>query len=407
MNIEKELEDIFDDPLLNLTERETELFDIPADMRRVVEQRNKADYVAQRRLCENFDDYRHLFQQVQQDLKHGRRSLVRLAKTENIAAGHFFVVSGQLVLLESMDDAMWTENVRGINARTRCVYENGTESNILLQTLRKSVMTDGYVVTETQESTERTFFSNDDLAVGDKVTGYIYVLRSLSDAPAVRNQPNLYKIGFSTNAVEERIANAEHEPTYLMAPVEVVATYKVVNMHSQKFEDLVHQVLKAVQFSVTVIDDQGMAHEPEEWFVVPLPVVDSIIARILDGTITAYSYNAEMQCLEKTIVRQASAFDTSGLKVLTLNILKRQFDEIMNGTKKTVSRELKQSALNKLTYVDDADGKRYLRRYDALRLYVGCRKNGESALVQVVDTTCHDGMVEYRIGMIIEHLGLL
>ena len=87
MNIEKELEDIFDDPLLNLTERETELFDIPADMRRVVEQRNKADYVAQRRLCENFDDYRHLFQQVQQDLKHGRRSLVRLAKTENIAAG--------------------------------------------------------------------------------------------------------------------------------------------------------------------------------------------------------------------------------------------------------------------------------------------------------------------------------
>ena len=132
-----------------------------------------------------------------------------------------------------------------------------------------------------------------------------------------------------------------------------------------------------------------------------------IIARILDGTITAYSYNAEMQCLEKTIVRQASAFDTSGLKVLTLNILKRQFDEIMNGTKKTVSRELKQSALNKLTYVDDADGKRYLRRYDALRLYVGCRKNGESALVQVVDTTCHDGMVEYRIGMIIEHLGLL
>ena len=405
MNIDKELEAIFDDPLLKMSEEEESLFDMPQDMRRVIAKK-KPDYVAQHKLCENFQDYKPLFAKVHQELKEGRRSLVKIKKTSTLAAGRYYFVSGQMLLLEQIGELKKSSNFLP-DARTRCIYENGTESDILLQTLRKSVVGDGYAVSELQEETDSHFFSNADIATDDHVTGFIYVLSSLSDDPTVKAEKNLYKIGFTTVDVEQRIANAENEPTYLMAPVKIVATYKVANLNSQMFEDLVHQVLKAVQFSVTVIDDQGMAHEPKEWFVVPLPVVDSIIARILDGTITAYSYNAEMQCLEKTIVRQASAFDASGLKVLTLNILKRQFDEIMNGTKKTVSRELKQSALNKLTYVDEADGKRYLRRYDALRLYVGCRKNGESALVQVVDTTCHDGMVEYRIGMIIEHLGLL
>ena len=236
----------------------------------------------------------------------------------------------------------------------------------------------------------------------DKVTGYIYVLRSLSKNPAISSQKNLYKIGFSTNTVEERIANAEHEPTYLMAPVEIVATYKVVNLHSQKFEDLVHQVLQAVQFHVTVIDDEGKNHEPKEWFVVPLNVVDVIIEKIMDGSIVGYAYNPDMQCLEQRIVKKQSTFDTKDLKALTLNIKKVYFDEIIAGNKKIEYRELKQTTLNKYTYIDEADGKRYLRRYDALRLFVGYHKDRESALVQVVDTTYSDGIVEYHLGAILE-----
>jgi hypothetical protein len=131
------------------------------------------------------------------------------------------------------------------------------------------------------------------------VTGFIYVLSSLSDNPDIKEQKNLYKIGYSTNPVEERIANAAHEPTYLMAPVKIEATYKVVNLHSQKFEDMIHQILKPVQFHVTVIDDDGEPHEPKEWFIVPLNVVDTIIVRIMDGSILNYTYNATMQCLEK------------------------------------------------------------------------------------------------------------
>lgn len=404
MDINKELEEIFDDPLLDISDKQANLFDIPEDMQKAMKERKQADYIAQRKLCEDFEQYRPLFKQVHQDLKLGKRNLVRLSKTENITAGNIFVVSGELVLLESMTEAKWTENVRGRNARTRCIYENGTESDILLQTLRKNVMTDGYVVTETHEEMESKFLTNADLTEKDKVTGFIYVLRSLSEDSAIRNQKDLYKIGFSTNTVEERVANAAHEPTYLMAPVEIVATYKVVNVHSQKFEDLIHQVLKAAQFHVTVVDDEGIVHEPKEWFVVPLSVVNTIIEKIIDGSIVGCTYNPDMQCLEMKVVKKESTFNTKGMNILTLNIKKVYFDEIINGTKKIEYREIKQTTINKYTYVDESDGKRYLRRYDALRLYVGYHKDRESALVQVVDTTYNESVVEYHLGMILEHI---
>ena len=402
MNIDKELEAIFDDPLLKMSEEEERLFDIPQDMRRVIAKK-KADYVAQRKLCENFEAYKPLFDKVHQELKVGKRSLVKINKTATLAAGRYYYVSGQMLLLEKIGDLRKSSNFLP-DARTRCIYENGTESDILLQTLRKSVVGDGYAISELQEETDSQFFNNSDIASDDKVTGYIYVLSSLSDNPDIKTEKNLYKIGFTTDNVEDRIANAEKEPTYLMAPVKIVASYKVVNMNSQKFEDLVHQLLKPVQFQVSVFDNEGVEHQPQEWFVVPLQVVDVIIQKIMDGSIVRYTYNPQLECLEKRVVKSKSTFDTSGLKVLTLNIKKALFDDIMKGEKKIVYRELKQTTLNKYTYLDESDGKRYLRRYDALRLFVGYNKDSESALVQVKDITYNEGVVEYHLGLMLERI---
>ena len=297
MDIDKELETIWDDPLLDLSQKELGLFDFPSDMKKVMESRNKTDYVAQRKLCEDFDQYRDLFVQVHEDLRKGWRSLVRISKTVNLQAGHFYFIDGQMLLLESIGEARRSSNFLP-DARTRCIYENGTESDILLQTLRKNVVGNGYAVTNTDEETERLFFKQKDITDEDKETGYIYVLQSLSEDPNISKEKDLYKIGFTKNTVEERIANATHEPTYLMAPVKIAAIYKVINLHSQKFEDLVHQILKNVQFQVKVIDDKGLLHEPQEWFVVPLSIVDAIIRKIADGTIINYSYNSELRCLE-------------------------------------------------------------------------------------------------------------
>lgn len=400
MDIDKELEKLFDDPLLNVSYNEAKLFDIPQDMRRVIEKK-KPDYVAQHKLCENFEDYKPLFAKVHHELKEGKRSLVKINKTATLSAGRFYYVSGQMLLLEQVGELKKSSNFLP-DARTRCIYENGTESDILLQTLRKNVVGDGYAISEQQEEANSQFFNNADIANDDLVTGYIYVLSSLSDDDAVKSEKNLYKIGFTTNSVEQRISNAEKEPTYLMAPVKIVATYKVVNMNSQKFEDLVHLLLNPVQYQVIVYDEKGIAHQPQEWFIVPLPVVDVIIKKIMDGTIVGYTYNPQMECLEKRIVKAKSTFDTTGMKVLTLNIKKVYFDEIMSGVKKIEYRELKQTTLNKYTYLDESDGKRYLRRYDALRLYVGYHKDRESALVQVTDTTYNEGIVEYHLGLVLE-----
>ena len=402
MDIDKELEALFDDPLLKMSKEEESLFDIPQDMRRIIAKK-KADYVAQHKLCENFDDYKPLFAKVHQELKEGRRSLVKINKTATLTAGRYYFVGGQMLLLEQLGKLKKSSNSLP-DARTRCIYENGTESDILLQTLRKNVVGDGYAISELQEEVDAQFFNNSDITTEDKVTGYIYVLSSLSDNPVIKQEKNLYKIGFTTNSVEQRIANAENDPTYLMAPVKIVATYKVVNMNSQMFEDLVHQLLMSVQFQVTVFDEQGKEHQPQEWFVVPLPVVDVIIKKIMDGTIVGFTYNPQLECLEKRVVKNKSTFDTTGMKVLTLNIKKVYFDEIMNGEKKIEYRELKQTTLNKYTYIDESDGKRYLRRYDALRLFVGYHKDRESALVQVTDTTYNNGIVEYHLGLILERI---
>lgn len=404
MNIDDELKEIFNDPLLNLSDKELSLFEIPTDMKQAQDKREQAEYVAKRKVCEDFDKYKGLFETVHNELKTGRRSLVKLSKTENINPGSFFIVSGQMVFLDSMDEKYLNVNNRRYDARTRCIYETGFESDILLQTLRKGVMDDGYAITKTQEEVEQSMFSNDELSDKDQVTGYIYVLSSLSNQPEIANQTDLYKIGFTINSVEERIANAINDPTYLMAPVNIEASYKIVNLNSHVFETLLHKVLDSVQMQITIKDKAGTIYHPKEWYLVPFPVIETIIRKILDGSITKYIYNPQMKCLEKTILKTESTFDTTGMKILSLNVKKASFDAIINGEQTKEKREIKQSSIKKYTYVDEADGKRYLKRFNVIHFFVGNNKNSENAIVEVKDTTFDKGIVEYKLGNILEHI---
>jgi len=403
MDIDKELEGIFDDPLLNITEQEQSLFDFPTDMQRVLEGRRlQPDHYAQKKACEDFHLYKGLFDQVQAELREGKRSLIKTSKTSNLEEGHFYVVEGMLIYLHSIK-----EKKRGrsgmIDGRTRCIYENGTESDILLETLRRNVLHEGFGVTDPQEKAEADLYNNT-LTAGDESTGFIYVLRSLSPNPEIAGVKDLYKIGFTINSVEERIRNAEHEPTYLNAPVQIVETAQIVNMNSHIFETLVHQVFSAVQFQFKVFDKEGKLHIPTEWYVAPLEIIELVIQKIVDGTILQYSYNAQQQCLEKHLVKKTSTFNTEGLKVLTLNIKDVYFQEILKGTKTIEYREIKQTTINKYTYIDEADNKRYLRPYDVIRFYVGYHKDRDSALVEITGITYDEGIVEYHLGRILEHV---
>jgi hypothetical protein len=406
MPIDKELEELFNDPLLeDIGKEDLSLFEVPDNFKR--SDNDKPDYVARRVHCANFSDYEEGFKKVHTELKTGRRSIKKF-NANALKAGNYYVIGGVLLLLDYIDDLVEKAKRKKKDARTRCVYENGTESDIYLDTLRRSLTSEGYFVTESIDTNDTVFDSKFEVTVDDKQDGWIYVLRSLSTNPHISNQKDLYKIGFSTTPVEKRIANAANDTTYLMDYVEIVATWKTFNMNTQKFEALIHSFFSSVQFRVQLVDPSGTRFTALEWYVVPLGIIESVITRIIDGSIIHYRYNPSLNSLEQLPEKERDnskeEYDTKGLKVLKLIIKQTYLNEILAGTKKIEYRQLKKSQLGKFTWVSNEDGKRYLTKYDFIRFYVGYSKDRETALVEITDTT-YDGenqLVEYHLGKILE-----
>ena len=152
-----------------------------------------------------------------------------------------------------------------------------------MQTLCKNLYSTGYFVQDVSQL-EKDFLEKEfTIQQNDIETGIIYVLSSLSKDPAIASIPNLYKIGFTTTPLEARIANAKNEPTYLCADVKTEATWRVYNVKSSTFESLIHKLFDSVQLQI-IIDGK----KPQEWFIVPLPIIDQAIKYIIHGKPVAY-----------------------------------------------------------------------------------------------------------------------
>ena len=407
MNINKELDELLNDPMFEVSNTEETLFELTEAMKRAKEERKSADYVAQRRPCENFADYEEGFWQVHKDLREGRRMLKKFT-AKAMQEGHYYGASGGLVYLEKIINPEKPQKGHiAVDGRTRTIYENGMESDIKLHTLSKNVYTDGYIVTDSTDEDATAIEKAFEVTEKDVSDGWIYVLSSLSENPEIAQVKDLYKIGFSTTPVEERIRNCEYEPTYLMDRVKIVATWKTFNMNTHSFETLIHQFFKAVQFHVKVKDLAGREAEPQEWFVVPLGIISKAIESIIDGSIVNYRYNPTLQVIEEVEKQnriQEGEFDTTGWKILTLNIKQLAFNQILQGEKAIEYRDLKPSTMNRFTWVEAATGNRYLRKFDALRLCVGRTAWSDRMLVEVVDTTFDSDAqrVEYHLGKVLQ-----
>ena len=132
----------------------------------------------------------------------------------------------------------------------------------------------------------------DEAENGDLASGTIYVLRSLSDNPLVSaNRDILHKIGVTGGDVARRVADAKNDPTFLMADVNIVATYKLYNINRTRLENVIHRVFARAQLDVEIKDRFGKPIVPREWFLVPLFIVDEAVGRIKDGTITEFIYD--------------------------------------------------------------------------------------------------------------------
>ena len=284
---EQQLEAIFADPLLDdVGATVGSLFDLPDYMKRKLEERREADYVAQRVKCEDFGTFEAGFKEVHAGLKSGKYRLIKF-KEAHVTPGRYFVEDGILVYIAGMDRIEKNRHGKK-NGRTRCIYENGMESGIYMQTLCKNLYHSGYTVQDISDVEEDYLKKKFSINGNDVESGMVYVLSSLSKEPEIASIKNLYKIGFTTTPLEARIANAKNEPTYLCADVKVVATWRVYNVKSSTFEALLHKLFDCVQLQVTV-DGKN----PKEWFVVPLHIIEQAVMYIIDGKPISYDKNIQ------------------------------------------------------------------------------------------------------------------
>lgn len=258
------------------------------------EERRAAEEIANRTKCADFDRFKPLFEQVERDIESGSRSTRRFVKDAgflkaDITKGQFFILGGQIAYVADVGEMIKAPNGE-TDARLRVIYSNGTESDLLRRSMQRALYKDdaGRRITEIEAG---PLFAAD-TEEGDLESGTIYVLRSKSDHPMVaENRHLIHKIGVTGGSVETRIAGADKSATYLLAGVEVVATYKLFNINRVQLEGVIHKVFAGAALDLTIPDRFGNPVRPREWFLVPLTVIDEAVTRIQDGSITAYVYD--------------------------------------------------------------------------------------------------------------------
>ena len=260
-------------------------------------EKKAAEVIALREKCQDFETFKPLFEQVQKELDSSLRETRPFEMKAEIEKGRFFIVSGQKAYIAEKGETTITDQGR-TDARLRVIFDNGTESNMLVRSLQRSLNKDeaGRRITE---PTARPLFS-DEIIDGDEASGTIYVLRSKANHPLVaENRELVHKIGVTSMSVKKRIAGAHLQPTFLMANVEIVATYELYNINRTKLENLIHRIFEPARLEIEIMDRFERPAVPREWFLVPLFAIKEAVERIKDGTISDYSYDPQKAKLVK------------------------------------------------------------------------------------------------------------
>jgi hypothetical protein len=258
-------------------------------------EKRAAEEIANRQKCEDFDRFKPLFQQIQKEIESGVRQTRPFELKAEIRPGSWFIVGGQKAYVANMGEVFTNAQGR-TDARLHVIFDNGTESNMLMRSLQRALHKDeaGRRVTDPVAG---PLFS-DQYVEDDQPAGTIYVLRSKSEHPVVAaNRDLIHKIGVTNMPVEQRIAGARLQPTFLMADVEVVATYELYNINRTKLENLIHRVFGPARLDIEIKDRFGQPVVPHEWFLVPRFIIDEVVEKIRAGTISNYRYDPKSASL--------------------------------------------------------------------------------------------------------------
>lgn len=268
------------------------------------DERSKADFIAQRKPMKEkeFKPYEKMFQKVHEEIKEGKREIKPFYSLEkNLQVGNYYIIDGVMLFLEA---ANLDEKLRGVSTgnrvqvdgRTRTIFENGTYSNMLFRSLGKQIQMSGKMITSTYEGMNNELYVNSGMVKEEDIlTGWIYVLKSKSIHPEISKIQNLFKIGFSTTPLEERIKNAKNEATYLYAEVIKVSSYACYNRNADKLEQLLHRFFAEACLNIDIEIIKGRRITPREWFVVPFEEIERAIELILNEQIISYKYDKEIQ----------------------------------------------------------------------------------------------------------------
>ena len=260
------------------------------ELKNIPSPKEKPDFVSKRIKCKNFDEYKDIFKNMQEKLKSSSMKLIRF-KEGDLYKNHIFVLNGMLIFLADKDLSKRSfkgKNIK-LDGRTKCIFENGTESNMLFRSLQKQLHKNGYTIIPADENIE---ISQDDI-----FKGYIYILSSLSTDPKISNINNLYKIGQTSGEVEDRVKNAKSDPTYLMADVKIISTYKIYNIDLKKFEKLIHSIFNSRCLNLE-ISKNNKIHKPSEWYVLNLSTINFAIQLFISGELHKYHFNSDTNDLE-------------------------------------------------------------------------------------------------------------
>lgn len=260
-------------------------------------ERIKPDFLSRRKVCKDFSNFKEMFNILHNELACKQRRLIKYGPSD-LQTGKFYALDGILLFLKSIDgDNKKHVFVSGdrerFDGRTLCIFDNGTQSDMLFRSLDKAMQLDGYSISELLEMKSNELEVNET----DILNGYIYVLKSKN--PDVQSIENLFKIGHTTGSVSERIRNAKSQATYLFYDVEVISTYRCLNIQTYNLEQTIHDFFSAIKLDIELLDSDSKIYKPREWFKVSYNVIEDAIKLIINNQISDYIYDPEINQIIK------------------------------------------------------------------------------------------------------------
>ncbi len=298
------ISDILNDDEFGLLETESDLSIFKYKHITKKDEREKAEFIAHRKPLkdEAFKPYEEMFQKVHQEIKEGKRLINPFHNIEkNLHVGNFYLLDGVMLYLKEakLEKTVWEQksgNRERVEGRTFTIFENGTYSNMLYRSLGKQIQKSGKLITNTHEGINNQLYVNAGiLSEEDLPTGWVYILKTKSSHPEIASIKNLFKIGFSSTYIDDRIKNSKHEATYLYSEVTKVSSYACYNRNADKLEQLLHRFFAAACLNIDIEIIPGKRITPREWFVVPFEEIERAIELILKEQIIHYKYDSEIE----------------------------------------------------------------------------------------------------------------